>query len=82
VIEATVPLFLGIDTDSYRQTTPRALPGAQIGWTKPYGDGQTAVAYVKQWTNPRPEVSIQSVTLEYGPDRRGIPALLAITAVK
>jgi Glycosyl hydrolases family 2/Glycosyl hydrolases family 2, TIM barrel domain/Glycosyl hydrolases family 2, sugar binding domain len=80
--EATVPLFLGIDTDSYRQTTPRALPGAQIGWTKPYGDGQTAVAYVKQWTNPRPEVAIQSVTLEYGPDRRGIPALLAVTAVR
>ena len=79
---ATIPLYAEIDTDDYKQETPRPLPGAQIGWTKKYeGTPFAAVAYVKQWDNPRPTVAIQSVALEYGPDRRGIPALLAVTAV-
>ncbi|HEY3283347.1 MAG TPA: hypothetical protein VGN26_13850, partial [Armatimonadota bacterium] len=40
----------------------------------------SAVAYLKQWTNPRPGVQIESVDLVYGKDRRGVPALLALTA--
>jgi beta-galactosidase len=80
--EVAVPLVQDVDVDSYRQTQPRALPGAQIAWTKPFADGQTAVAYLKQWTNPRPDVAVTKVDLEYGPDRRAIPALLAVTAVK
>ena len=78
---ATIPLYAEIDVDDYKQETPRLLPGAQIGWTKKYdGTSFTAVAYVKQWDNPRPGVIVQSVALEYGPNRRGVPALLAVTA--
>ncbi len=77
----TVPLYAETDLDDFRQETPRSLPGAQIGWTRKYeGTPYSAVAYVKQWNNSRPQVAIQSVDLEYGPDRRGVPVLLALTA--
>ena len=75
-----VPIYAEIDIDSYKQASPQALRGAQIAWTKPYGSGQTAVAYAKQWNNPRPNVEISSIDFQYGADRRGVPALLAITA--
>lgn len=77
----TLPLYAEIDLEDYRQKEPRALPGAQIAWRRPYeGTPYSAVAYLKQWDNPRPQVPIQSVALEYGKDRRGVPALLAVTA--
>lgn len=76
----TVPLYSEIDVENYRQKMPAAIPGAQIGWTKPYDNGEYAVAYVKQWTNPKPNIEIQSFDLEYGPDKRGVPVLLAVTA--
>ena len=38
-----------------------------------------AVAYAKQWDNPRPDVVITSVDFVYSADRRGVPVLLAIT---
>ncbi|MBI2299151.1 MAG: hypothetical protein HYU66_09460 [Armatimonadetes bacterium] len=79
---ATVPVIAEVDIDDYRQPTPQPLPGAQIGWTRPYGDGSQAVAYVQQWNNPRPEVAIASVGLEYGEARRGPVALLAMTGAK
>ncbi len=80
--EETVPLRYGEDIESYRQSTPRVLPGAQIAWTKAVG-GETAVAYVKQWNNPRPDAEIRSITLRYGNGERvGVPAILAISAVK
>jgi beta-galactosidase len=76
-----VPIDAEMNVDDYRQEAPRALPGAQIGWTRRYeGTPYTAVAYVQQWDNPRPRVAIQSIDLEYGPDRRGVPVLLALTA--
>jgi beta-galactosidase len=78
---AVVPIYAELDIDDYRQRTPTPLPGAQIGWTRPYaGTDLHAVAYLKQWDNPRPEVEIRSIDMVYGPDRRGIPALLAVTA--
>ena len=75
------PLCLEIDTDGYKQPgAPRPLPGAQLGWLGKFeGSEFHAVAYVKQWNNPRPEVPITSVDLVYGKDRRGVPALLALT---
>jgi hypothetical protein len=78
---AKVPVYAEINVDDYYQKSPVALPGAQIGWKQSYGsnDGY-AVAYSMQWTNPHPELQIASVDLIYGPDRRGVPALLAITA--
>ena len=77
-----VPVFAEINVDDYKQKTPTALPGAQLGWTRPYPNtDQTAVAYVQQWNNPRPAVAIKTVDLEYGPDwQRGVPVLLALTA--
>ena len=76
-----VPVQLGNTIDDYHQATPNALPGAQIAWSKPYAaGGLSAVAYSQQWNNPHPDLVITSIDLVYGPERRGIPALLAITA--
>jgi hypothetical protein len=75
-----VPIYAEIDIDDYRQQTPRALPGAQIAWTRPYqGTDQHAVAYSKQWTNPRPDVEIKSIDMVYGAQPRGVPVLIALT---
>ncbi len=78
-----VPIVAEIDIDDFRQREPHALPGAQMAWTGKFEQGdENAVVYAKQWNNPRPGVAIQSVDLQYGPDKdRGVPALLAITAV-
>ncbi|MDB5352880.1 MAG: Beta-galactosidase/beta-glucuronidase [Planctomycetota bacterium] len=78
---AEIPVISEIDVDDYKQRSPSPLPGAQIGWTKPFANSDlSAVAYVKQWNNPRPDVAIKSVDLVYGKDRRGVPALIAVTA--
>lgn len=78
---AEIPIYSEEDVDNYRQKEPRPLPGAQIAWTRPYAaTGETAVAYLKQWTNPRPGVEIKSLDFAYGKDPRGVPALLALTA--
>lgn len=75
------PIFLGEDVDDFKQTDPRAVSGAQIGWVRPYpGTEYQAVLYVKQWDNPRPDVAINSVDMVYGSERRGVPALIAVTA--
>jgi beta-galactosidase len=78
-----IPIFAEVDVDDFRQKTPQDLPGARVAWAKPFADGQeSATAYVMQWTNPHPGHPIATIALEYGPDRRGIPALLAITAAR
>ncbi len=75
-----VPVYAEIDVDDYRQKTPRAIPGAQIAWTRPYeGTDFSAVAYSKQWNNPRPDVAIQSIDMVYGAQPRGVPVLIAVT---
>lgn len=81
---ATVPVCSEIDVADYHpQSPPQAVPGAQVAWARQYpGSDRWAAAYVQQWTNPRPDVSIDTVDLQYGPDRRGIPALLALTAAR
>jgi len=79
---AIVPIRAEIDVDDYRQRIPTPLPGAQIGWSRRYpGTDLYAVAYVEQWTNPRPAVEVKSIALVY-PDgeRRGVPVLIAVTA--
>lgn len=78
---ANIPVYADIDIDDYKQQTPTALPGAQIAWTRPYeGTEYTAVAYSKQWNNPRPDVAITSLDFQYGDQKRGVPVLLAVTA--
>ncbi len=78
-----IPIYAEINVDDYKQAATTALPGAQIAWTKPYaGTPYFAVAYSQQWNNPFPDKVIETVSLVYGPDRRGVPALLAVTAAK
>lgn len=79
--EAEIPVYAEVNVDDYHQQNPAALPGAQIGWIKPYaGTNSSAVAYVQQWNNPRPGVPIRTIDMIYGQDRRGVPALLAVTS--
>jgi beta-galactosidase len=78
---ANVPVTSEIDVDDYRQQAPAAIPGAQLAWVRSYpGTDFKAVAYAKQWNNPRPNVEITTIDMVQGTDRRGVPALLAITA--
>ncbi|MCC7495179.1 MAG: hypothetical protein IT204_22715 [Fimbriimonadaceae bacterium] len=80
---ATVPVLAETDVEEYRQAEPAAVPGAQLAWTKPYANrNQSAVAYSFQWTNPRPEVEIRSLTLTAAEPRRGVLALLALTTAR
>jgi beta-galactosidase len=78
-----VPVLGGVDIENFEQREPKAIPGAQIAWTGKFDDGdESAVVYAQQWNNPRPGVEVSSVDLVYGRDRdRGVPALLAVTAV-
>ena len=79
--QAVASVRAEIDIDDYRQKTPRAIPGAQIAWTRPYeGTEFSAVAYSMQWNNPRPDVAIKSIDMLYPPQRRGVCALIALTA--
>ena len=76
-----IPLYQDEDLADFRQKTPQGLPSAALGWSRLYENSdQSATAWVKQWNNPRPEVEITSLALEYGKDRRGVPVLLAVTA--
>lgn len=78
-----VPIRAEIDIENYVQKTPAAIPGAQIAWTRPYeNSNEQAVAYAKQWNNPRPEAEIRTVDLIPVEASRGTPVLLALTAVQ
>ncbi len=80
--ELEVPVVSEQHIDEYRQPHPTALPGAQLAWTRPYPDSDiSAAAYAMQWNNPRPDVEIVSLDMVYGPDRCGVPCLIALTAV-
>ena len=77
----TIPILSEIDIENYKQETPKAISGAQTAWVSKYaGSNESAVAYMKQWNNPRPDVTIKSMDFVYGADKRGVPVLLAITA--
>ncbi len=79
--QVKVPVYSEIDIEDYKQKSPAPLPGAQIAWLRLYeGTPYTEVAYQMQWNNPRPNVEIKSIDLVYGPQRRGVIALLAISA--
>ncbi|MBP7935501.1 MAG: hypothetical protein KA354_12720 [Phycisphaerae bacterium] len=77
-----VPVYSEIDVEDYKQEgSPKAVPGAQIAWTRQYPNSSFwAVAYSKQWNNPRPDAAISTLDVEYPKERRGVPAILAITA--
>jgi beta-galactosidase len=78
---ADIPVCAELDIHDYKQKTPQQIPGAQLAWCAPYeGTEFSAVAYAKQWNNPRPEVEIKSLDIVYGAQKRGVPAVIAITA--
>ena len=79
--DAEVPVYSEIDVGDYKTKAPAPLPGARLAWTRPYaGTDFHAAVYAKQWNNPRPDVPIRSIDMVYGPDKCGVPALLAVTA--
>ena len=82
---AEVPVLYGEGVDHWLAKEPRGLKNASVAWAAPFpGDkeGEQAVLYQLQWTNPRPDAEIQGLDMLYGPEgsRYGTPALLAITA--
>jgi len=81
--QAKAPIYAEISVDDYLQPSPQPIAGAQIAWQHAFAaEKQFAVAYSMQWNNPHPEKEIAEIDFVYGPDRRGIPALLAISAGK
>ena len=83
-----VPVRYGCGVGHWVQKNPAGLPEAVVAWAAPFpGDssGDQAVVYQMQWTNPRPEVEIASLTVAYDPQVKnqfGVPVVLAITAAK
>jgi beta-galactosidase len=78
-----IPVMAEKDVEHYFQKTPAVIPGAQIAWVSEYPDSEnSAVAYMKQWSNPRPDVTIVSLDLLPGKDNAGVPVLLALTAAQ
>ena len=77
-----VPIRAELDVENWKQKAPKALPGAQVAWTKTLGEGEVAVAYLQTWNNPKPDIQIKSIDLEYGEQRAGVPVLLALTAAR
>jgi beta-galactosidase len=78
-----VPIRGQLEVDDYRTEVPKPLPGAVVGWTgKDSSSGKPSTAYMMTWTNPKPAIAIRSVTLTYGPDRFGVPVLLALTLAR
>jgi beta-galactosidase len=70
-----------LDIEHYVQQEPQALPGAQLAWAARYENSDDyAAAYALQWNNPRPDVPIRSIDMEYVDESRGVPVLLALTA--
>lgn len=75
-----VPIYSEIDIDDYKRKPPVPIPGAMLAWTRKYDNSEdSAVAYIKQWTNPRSDIEIESIDIVRGKDDIGRPAILAIT---
>ena len=80
-----VPVFYGAGADHWLSKDPAGLKNAALAWSAPFPvqkSDEQAVVYQFTWNNPRPEVAITTINLEYGDQgsRYGTPALLAITA--
>ncbi|MFP4382186.1 MAG: hypothetical protein ACLFUS_16920, partial [Candidatus Sumerlaeia bacterium] len=80
-----VPVRWKRDIDDWLMDKPRSLPTAYLAWTSKVEDAEEArkALYAFQWTNPRPDVTVDSIELRLDdPERKqwGAPALIAITA--
>ena len=62
-----VPVVSEIDIDHYRAEEAEGHARCAVGLDRPsFESDVSAVAYAKQWNNPRPEVEIKSVDMVYG----------------
>jgi beta-galactosidase len=80
--EAAVPVRWGREVGNWVDSAPASLPNASIAWGGPLPAskaGEKAVAYVLQWTNPKPELEIASIDLLAGDANMGAMAIFAIT---
>jgi beta-galactosidase len=80
----TVPVRLKHHVDAWLTRTPDNLPDARLAWTGKAPRGRKSAVWQMVWSNPRPDVAIESVDLEYGPDgaQWGSPVLFAITVAR
>lgn len=81
--EAPVEITLGIAP--YTTTSLANLKNAIVAWTGKSAtpQAQPLVVYQFQWSNPRPEVEIKSVTLKRDPagdENWGVPVWIGLTA--
>ena len=84
---AEVPVCYGEGADHWINKEPAGLSAAALAWAAPFPgekSDEQAVLYQFSWTNPRPQVRIETIDLLYGPagSQYGTPALLAITAAE
>ena len=81
---AVIPVDLGVAIAAWRQTDVQPLRKASVAWRADAKDGKKTVVYQMQWTNPRPDKSIRSVDIAYGPEKAkwGAPILLGLTAAE
>lgn len=78
------PVVYGRHVAAFKsKTEPSGLSDAVLAWTAdaPSGEGMKQMLYSAQWTNPKPDVEIKSVTLAYAEqgNRWGFPILLGIS---
>lgn len=83
--QAEVPVLYGEGADHWLSRDPAGLKNAALAWAAPFPAQQSeeqAVVYQFTWSNPRPDVAVATIDLEYDDQgsRYGTPALLAITA--
>lgn len=73
----------GREIGHWTAKAPAGLPAASVGWAGRLADakdGGFAVAYLMQWTNPRPDLEIAAVDLVAGEAKQASAVVFAITA--
>lgn len=81
---AEIPVQWQQDIGPWLTNAPADLPNAALAWNAPATQakkGEQTAAYILQWTNPHPDLAVESLDI-VGCDngKWGAPALLAITA--
>jgi beta-galactosidase len=81
---AVIPVELNLGIAPWLQDQPKSLRDAALAWQAEAKGGKKLAVYQMQWTNPRPDKPIQSISITYGPDKAkwGAPIILAITTAE
>lgn len=80
--EVAVPVRWSRDIGNWLNPSPSGLPNAAVAWAGKLPEaknGEQAVAYAMQWTNPKPELEIATVDLVAGAPEWGTAAVFAIS---